>query len=61
MAGTGKSIISRTIAHNLSVKGKLGASFFFKRGEGDRSNARLLFATIAAQLVQILPPLAPYV
>ena len=61
MAGTGKSTISRTLAHNLSVKGELGASFFFKRGEGDRGNARLLFATIAAQLVQNLPPLAPHV
>ena len=61
MAGTGKSTISRTIAHNLSVKGELGASFFFKRGEGDRGNARLLFGTIAAQLVQKLPPLAPHV
>ena len=61
MAGTGKSTISRTIAHNLSVKGELGASFFFKRGEGDRGNARLLFATIAAQLVQKFPPLAPHV
>src|SRR4051812_24634096 len=38
MAGTGKSTISRTVARSLIVKGQLGASFFFKRGEGDRGN-----------------------
>ncbi|PQE09262.1 Vegetative incompatibility HET-E-1 protein [Rutstroemia sp. NJR-2017a BBW] len=61
MAGTGKSTISRTVAQNLSAKGELGASFFFKRGEGDRGHSGLLFATIATQLVQILPSLAPHV
>lgn len=57
MAGTGKSTISRTVAQNLSNKSELGASFFFKRGEGDRGHAGLLFATIAAQLVQKHPSL----
>ncbi|PQE14247.1 vegetative incompatibility HET-E-1 protein [Rutstroemia sp. NJR-2017a BVV2] len=61
MAGTGKSTISRTVAQNLSAKGELGASFFFKRGEGDRGHSGLLFATIATQLVQRLPSLAPHV
>jgi hypothetical protein len=61
MAGTGKSTISRTVAQKLSDKGDLGASFFFKRGEGDRGHARLLFATIATQLVQKLPSLAQHV
>ncbi|KAM3079616.1 hypothetical protein ACMFMG_006028 [Clarireedia jacksonii] len=61
MAGTGKSTISRTVAQNLFAKGELGASFFFKRGEGDRGHSGLLFATIATQLVQRLPSLAPYI
>ena len=61
MAGTGKSTISRTVAQNFADKGDLGASFFFKRGEGDRGHAGLLITTIATQLVQKLPSLAPYV
>jgi hypothetical protein len=61
MAGTGKSTISRTVAQNFSAKGELGASFFFKRGEGDRGHAGLLFITIATQLVKKLPSLAPHV
>ncbi|TEY39704.1 hypothetical protein BOTCAL_0453g00080 [Botryotinia calthae] len=61
IAGTGKSTISRTVAQNLADKGELGASFFFKRGEGDRGNARMFFATIVTQLVQKLPSLALHV
>ncbi|KFY93584.1 hypothetical protein V498_04339, partial [Pseudogymnoascus sp. VKM F-4517 (FW-2822)] len=61
MAGTGKSTISRTVAQNLANEGDLGASFFFKRGEGDRGRAEFFFATIATQLVQTLPCLAPHI
>ena len=61
MAGTGKSTISRTVAQNFADNGDLGASFFFKRGEGDRGHAGLFIATIATQLVQKLPSLAPHV
>lgn len=55
MAGTGKSTISWTTAQwlvdqSLAINVTLGASFFFKRGEGDRASAALLFPTIAAQL-----------
>ena len=43
MAGTGKSTISRTVAHKLDQElpgrsSRLGASFFFKRGEGDMND-----------------------
>jgi type II secretory pathway predicted ATPase ExeA len=55
MAGTGKSTISRTIAQSFEEKGLLGASFFFKRGEGDRGNASKFFTTIAHQLVMKVP------
>jgi len=61
MAGTGKSTISRTVAQSFAYGCKLGASFFFKRGEGDRGNARRFFTTITAQLVVKLPALMPYV
>lgn len=51
MAGTGKSTISRTVAHNFDKKISLGGSFFFKRGEGDRGTAKLFFPTLVRQLL----------
>ncbi|KAF3484296.1 WD domain-containing protein [Arthroderma uncinatum] len=59
MAGTGKSTISRTAARLLKEKKLLGASFFFKRGEEDRENAKRLFPTLIEQLVKSLPQLIP--
>ncbi|KAI1325837.1 vegetative incompatibility protein HET-E-1 [Xylariaceae sp. FL0255] len=61
MAGTGKSTISRTVARSSAGLGRLGASFFFKRGEGDRGGVSKFFTTIAAQLIQCEPALAIYV
>ncbi|KAL8383434.1 hypothetical protein RB595_010567 [Gaeumannomyces hyphopodioides] len=61
MAGTGKSTISRTVARKLSEKKVPSASFFFKKGEGDRGRAAMFFTTILAQLVQRLPSLEPHV
>ncbi|KAK9859401.1 hypothetical protein MYU51_013337 [Penicillium brevicompactum] len=59
MAGTGKSTISRTLARSFKEAKILGASFFFKRGEGDRANASKLFSTITRQLVVRIPQLIP--
>ncbi|KAK4907072.1 hypothetical protein LTR49_023865 [Elasticomyces elasticus] len=56
-AGVGKSTISRTVAKDLDEEGRLGASFFFKRGRADRSHANLFFPTIAKQLADKLPDL----
>ncbi|KAK6356102.1 hypothetical protein TWF718_000477 [Orbilia javanica] len=50
MAGTGKSTISRTVAKSLQARRKLGASFFFRRGEADRSSGTRFFTTLAFQL-----------
>lgn len=55
MAGTGKSTISRTLAQSLAQNGQLGASFFFKRGEGDRARANKFFTTIASQMMSSVP------
>lgn len=60
-AGTGKSTIARTVARDLAARDRLAASFFFKRGERDRGNARRLFTTIATQLVQRMPAVAEHV
>ncbi|KAE8386476.1 NACHT and WD40 domain protein [Aspergillus alliaceus] len=59
MAGTGKSTVSRTVAKSFKEANLLGASFFFKRGEGDRGNAIKMFPTITRQLTVNLPQLLP--
>ncbi|BCS01057.1 uncharacterized protein AKAW2_51398A [Aspergillus luchuensis] len=51
VAGTGKSTISRTVARKLQERELLGASFFFKRGEGDRGKALRFITTIAMQFM----------
>ncbi|KAI4949110.1 hypothetical protein J4E91_005574 [Alternaria rosae] len=59
MAGTGKSTIARTIAQAFASRGQLGASFFFKKGEGERGNASRFFTTIATNLVACEPGMLP--
>jgi len=65
IAGTGKSTISRTVAHIFDregrVGGRLGASFFFKRGEGDRGSASHFFSTVAVQLADKIPGLNQFI
>jgi hypothetical protein len=61
MAGTGKSTIARTVARFFKDKGQLGATFFFKRGEADRGNAKHLISTIIKQLVNSHGQLMPEV
>ena len=61
MAGTGKSTISRTVARYFADRRRLGASFFFKRGEGDRGKVTKFFTTIAAQLVSAVPGVAAHI
>lgn len=60
-AGTGKSTISRSLAEILSESGHLAASFFFKRGDGDRGHLSRFFTTIAAQLARRIPATATYI
>lgn len=55
VAGTGKSTIARTVAQSFTDEGELAASFFFKRGGGDRGNARRFFSTLARQMVVMIP------
>ena len=55
MAGTGKSTIARTVAQSLAERRQLGASFFFKKGEGHRANATRFFTTIARDLAHHIP------
>lgn len=50
--------MSRTVATSLAQNGRLGASFFFKRGENNRGNCSLFFSTIAFQLALKHPSFA---
>ncbi|KAE8362697.1 WD40 repeat-like protein [Aspergillus caelatus] len=59
MAGTGKSTIARTVAQLFKEKGLLGASFFFKKGEADRGNAKRFISTVTKQLICCHRQLAP--
>ncbi|KAF7372844.1 NACHT domain-containing protein [Mycena sanguinolenta] len=54
-AGAGKSAIMQTLAGQPQDAGRLGGSFFFKRGHATRGNAKTLFATIAYQLALGVP------
>jgi len=54
-AGSGKSAISQTIAEWCVRKEILAASFFFRRGVGDRSSIARLVPTLAHQLSSFLP------
>ena len=55
MAGTEKSTIPCTVARIFHEENMLEASFFFKRGEGDRGNLIRFFTTITRQLATQLP------
>jgi len=61
MAGTGKSTIARTVASHFAGENRLGASFFFSRGNGDCGNARHFFSTMAVQMARALPWVRTYV
>ncbi|KAF7369281.1 WD40 repeat-like protein [Mycena venus] len=49
-AGAGKSAIAQSLCQKLEAQGRLGASFFFRRGHPSRGHAKRLFSTIAYQL-----------
>src|SRR5205809_921460 len=57
MAGTGKSTIARSVAQSFADQHQLAASFFFKKGEGERGNATKFFTTVATDLIAHIPGL----
>ncbi|KAJ7438108.1 hypothetical protein B0H11DRAFT_1679913, partial [Mycena galericulata] len=60
-AGMGKSAIAQMFAGNCKNSGRLGASFFFKRGDPERGSWHRLFSTIAYQLAYSVPGLLHHV
>ncbi|KAF2861142.1 hypothetical protein K470DRAFT_257292 [Piedraia hortae CBS 480.64] len=57
-AGTGKSTIARTVAHELEGKGYLVGSYFFKRGKDELNRASNLFPTVARQMAHFIPEIS---
>ncbi|KAJ6531474.1 hypothetical protein DFH09DRAFT_1044486 [Mycena vulgaris] len=56
-AGAGKSAIAQMFAGNIQREGRLGASFFFKRGHTKRGTWHSLIPTISYQLAISVPAL----
>jgi NACHT domain len=54
-AGTGKSTISRTVAQTFAEQGRLGASFFFTKDNGDLGSTKHFATTLARQLANKQP------
>ncbi|KAJ7080324.1 hypothetical protein C8R44DRAFT_722765 [Mycena epipterygia] len=55
LAGVGKSAIAQMFSVNCDNQGRLGASFFFKRGHPKRGTWDGLIMTIAYQLARAVP------
>ncbi len=53
----GKSTFARTIARKFYDQGRLGATFFFSRGQGDRGQTVKFFTSIAPWLADSIPAL----
>ncbi|KAJ7478091.1 hypothetical protein FB451DRAFT_1131448 [Mycena latifolia] len=56
-AGMGKSAIAQMFAGDCQTQGRLGASFFFRRGHPRRGTWHGLFPTLAYQLATAIPEL----
>ncbi|KAJ7731026.1 hypothetical protein B0H16DRAFT_1696780 [Mycena metata] len=54
-AGVGKSAIAQMFAGSSQSEGRVGASFFFKRGHAKRGTSRSLIPTIAYQVATSVP------
>ncbi|KJA20933.1 hypothetical protein HYPSUDRAFT_42533 [Hypholoma sublateritium FD-334 SS-4] len=60
-AGAGKSAVCQSIAEMCKRRGARVASFFFFRADRTRNTVDALAATLAYQLIQLLPAVKPYV
>jgi hypothetical protein len=56
--GAGKSTIASTLVSQLTEMGRLGSSFFFKRGDVTLSDPAVVWRTVAFDLAQVHPVFA---
>lgn len=61
LAGTGKSTIARTMAANFAKDGVLAGSYFFRRGDEDRTRSANILSTIMDRAIHCVPGLARHV
>lgn len=60
-AGAGKSAIAQTISQMCKDSNLLAAAFFFSRNYFDRSNGKLLIATLVHQIASTFPQTRRYI
>ena len=60
-AGVGKSAIAQTIAEHCLTNNRLGAAFFFSRGDSERNNVNRLFPTLSWQLLSSISEIKPHI
>ena len=60
-AGVGKSAIAQTVAEHCLTNNRLGAAFFFSRGDSERNNANQLFPTLAWQLLSSISEIKAHI
>ena len=60
-AGVGKSAIAQTVAEHCLTNNRLGAAFFFSRGDSERNNANRLFPTLAWQLLSSISEIKAHI
>jgi hypothetical protein len=61
LAGTGKLIVARTVARCCTDECRLGDSFFFAHGGGDRATGCKFVTSLAVQLAAAVPTQKPHV
>ncbi|CCA69054.2 hypothetical protein PIIN_02913, partial [Serendipita indica DSM 11827] len=61
IAGAGKSTVAMSAMESWQKQGVLGGRFFFSMSSNDASTTEKLCSTIARDLVQYIPELAPHV
>jgi hypothetical protein len=61
LAGTGKLTVAHAVARCCADAQRLGGSFFFAHGGGDRASARKFVTTLTVQLAAAVPALKPHV
>ncbi|CCA75380.1 related to vegetatible incompatibility protein HET-E-1 [Serendipita indica DSM 11827] len=61
IAGSGKSTVAMSVAESWQEKGILGGAFFFSMSSTESSTTEKFCSTIARDLVDYIPELAPHV
>ncbi|CCA76463.1 hypothetical protein PIIN_10456, partial [Serendipita indica DSM 11827] len=61
IAGSGKSTVAMSVAQEWKAEGTLGGQFFFSLANSEASSTEKFCSTIARELAQQMPELAPHI